>query len=47
VTISALVGLISLVLMAPHLPKRHALWLSACNLCVGFVLIAYEVLRAP
>lgn len=46
-TISALAGLIALVLMAPHLTKRAAGWLAALNVFAGLALLAYEVLRAP
>lgn len=46
-TTSALAGLIALVLMAPHMTKRNAMWLAALNVFVGLVLLAYEVLRAP
>lgn len=46
-TTSALAGLIALVLMAPHMTKRDALWLAALNVFVGLVLLIYEVMRAP
>ena len=45
-TISALAGLIALVLMAPHLQKRDAGWLAALNVIAGLALLAYEVMRA-
>ena len=46
-TVSALAGLIALVLMAPHMTKRAALSLAALNVIAGVVLLAYEVMRAP
>ena len=42
-TISALAGIVAIVLMAPHITKRDAGWLAALNILIGVVLLAYEV----
>ena len=43
--ILALVGLITLVLMAPHLTKREAVMIMFLNFFIGVVLLAYEVFK--
>ena len=40
-----LVGLITLVLMAPHLTKGDAVKVMFINFFIGGVLLAYEVLK--
>ena len=43
--ILTLVGLITLVLMAPHLTKRDAVMVILLNFFIGVVLLAYEVFK--
>ena len=43
--ILALVGLITLALIAPHLTKRDAVMIMFLNFFIGVVLLAYEVLK--
>ena len=40
-----IVGLITLVLMAPHLTKRDAVKVMFINFFIGVVLLAYEVFK--
>lgn len=42
-TTPALVGLVAIVLMAPHITKREAGWLAAIHILIGVVLLAYAV----
>ena len=43
--ILALVGLITLVLMAPHLTKRDAVKIMFLNFFIGVALLVYEVFK--
>ena len=43
--ILSLIGLITLVLMAPHLTKREAVMIMFLNFFIGVVLLAYEVFK--
>ena len=43
--ILTLIGLITLVLMAPHLTKRDAVMIMFLNFFIGVVLLAYEVFK--
>ena len=40
-----IIGLITLVLMAPHLTKRDAVMAILLNFFIGVVLLAYEVFK--
>ena len=43
--ILTLVGLITLVLMAPHLTKRDAVKVMFINFFIGVVLLVYEAFK--
>ena len=43
--ILSLIGLITLVLIAPHLTKRDAVMIMFLNFFIGVVLLAYEVFK--
>ena len=43
--ILSIIGLITLVLMAPHLTKRDAVMIVFINFFIGVVLLAYEVFK--
>ena len=43
--ILALVGLITLVLMAPHLTKREAVLIMFLNFFIGVALLVYEAFK--
>lgn len=41
----SIMGIITLVLMAPHLTKRDAVKFMFINFFIGVVLLAYEVFK--
>ena len=41
----SIIGLITLVLMAPHLTKRDAVKVMFINFLIAVVLLAYEVFK--
>ena len=43
--ILSLIGLITLVLMAPHLTKRDAVVIMFLNFFIGVALITYEIFK--